>query len=91
MTSEGINTFAKRGETQEEYRKYIQDVLKFKPDIIIDDGGELHISAHKNKSLGIIGGAEETTSGLRIDDVGIQERIEVSCSSSKQCSYQTFV
>jgi len=64
LTSEGIDTFAKRGETQEEYRKYILAVLKFKPDIIIDDGGELHISAHKNKSRGIIGGAEETTSGV---------------------------
>src|SRR6476620_3927809 len=32
LTSEGIDTFAKRGETQEEYRKYILAVLKFKPD-----------------------------------------------------------
>jgi adenosylhomocysteinase len=65
LSSEGINTFAWRNETDEEYNSCIRSVLDFKPDIIIDDGSDLHIAAHKYKSKRVCGGTEETTSGVK--------------------------
>ncbi len=65
LHSEGVSVFAWRNETPAEYRKCITDVLAFRPDIITDDGGDLHYAAHETKMQGIIGGTEETTSGVR--------------------------
>jgi adenosylhomocysteinase len=65
LSSEGINTFAWREETIEEYRGCIRQVLKFRPHILTDDGAELHVAAHRNKTRNILGGTEETTSGVR--------------------------
>jgi adenosylhomocysteinase len=64
---DNVNVFAKKGETKEEYYSYIEEVISRKPDITIDDGCDL-ISAlhtrHKDKLVKIIGGCEETTTGV---------------------------
>jgi adenosylhomocysteinase len=65
LSSEGVNTYGWRGETLKEYNKCIQSVLDFKPDIVTDDGADLHVGAHKNKVKNIRGGTEETTSGVK--------------------------
>jgi len=65
LQSEGVSVYAWRNETPAEYRKCIRDVLAFRPDIITDDGGDLHYAAHAVKVRGIIGGTEETTSGVK--------------------------
>lgn len=65
LQGEGVSVYAWRNETQAEYRKCIRDVLAFAPDIITDDGGDLHYAAHAAKARGIIGGTEETTSGVK--------------------------
>ncbi len=65
LRSEGVSVFAWRNETPAEYKKCIRDVLAFGPDIITDDGGDLHYAAHAAKKRGIIGGTEETTSGVK--------------------------
>lgn len=65
LHGEGVSVFAWRNETPAEYRKCIRDVLAFRPDIITDDGGDLHYAAHAAKTRGILGGTEETTSGVR--------------------------
>ncbi|MEM3160376.1 MAG: adenosylhomocysteinase [Nitrososphaera sp.] len=65
LRSEGVSVYAWRNETQAEYKKCIRDVLAFAPDIITDDGGDLHYAAHAAKIRGIIGGTEETTSGVK--------------------------
>jgi adenosylhomocysteinase len=64
LSSEGIITFAWRGETKREYDECIRSVLKFQPNIITDDGSDLHIAANKAKAK-IFGGSEETTSGVK--------------------------
>jgi adenosylhomocysteinase len=64
LSSEGVTTFAWRGETKREYDACINSVLKFRPNIITDDGSDLHIAANKTK-VKIFGGSEETTSGIK--------------------------
>ena len=65
LSSEGVTTFAWKGETIKEYKECIRQVLKFQPHILTDDGAELHIAAHKSKLKNIHGGTEETTSGVK--------------------------
>jgi adenosylhomocysteinase len=65
LHDEGVCVFAWRNETAAEYRKCIRNVLAFRPDIITDDGGDLHHAAHAAKAREIIGGTEETTSGVK--------------------------
>jgi adenosylhomocysteinase len=63
----GISVFAWRGESREEYYSNINIVLDFKPQITIDDGCDLVYTVHtKRKNLldGIIGGCEETSTGI---------------------------
>lgn len=65
LAKEGVHVFAWRGETVDEYNGAIREVLDFGPDIIIDDGADLHYAAHKSgRRLKVIGGTEETTSGI---------------------------
>lgn len=67
LAKEGINVFAWRGETKEEYYKNINKVLDFQPDVTIDDGCDLVTMIHtKRKELlkKVIGGTEETTTGV---------------------------
>jgi adenosylhomocysteinase len=65
LASEGIKVFAWRGETKKEYEECIKQVLEFCPEIITDDGADLHIATHKFNIKSIIGGTEETTSGVK--------------------------
>lgn len=59
-----IKVFAKKNQTEKEFFKNIINVANTNPDIITDDGAELHSIAHKRKIKSIIGGTEETTSGI---------------------------
>ncbi len=61
----GLNVYAWRGETESEYQQCIRNVLAFKPVIVTDDGGDLHSMAHQQEANGIVGGTEETTSGVK--------------------------
>ena len=65
LYNKSICVYAWRGETESEYQRCIRKVLTFKPVIVTDDGGDLHIMAHKQKIKGIAGGTEETTSGVK--------------------------
>jgi adenosylhomocysteinase len=63
----GIPTFAIKGEDGDTYYKHINAALEHKPNITIDDGADLVTTLHtKRKELlkGIIGGSEETTTGV---------------------------
>jgi adenosylhomocysteinase len=64
LSSEGIKVFAWRGQSERQYRECIQSVLQFQPDILTDDGGDLHMAAHKIKTR-FSGGTEETTTGVK--------------------------
>ncbi len=65
LAKEGIGVFARRGESSSEYNNSIKKILKTAPDIVIDDGADLHAALHQDyKSISIIGGTEETTTGV---------------------------
>lgn len=62
-----MEVFARYGASPEEYQKAIDDVLECGPNIIIDDGGDLVHRLHTKYTHlipGIIGGCEETTTGI---------------------------
>ena len=58
------DVWAWRGESPKEYDWCIQQVLGSKPDQLIDDGADMHVAAHVSKTKGIVGGSEETTTGV---------------------------
>ncbi|RLD17459.1 MAG: adenosylhomocysteinase [Caldiserica bacterium] len=63
----GIPVFAIKGEARSTYYKHIKDVLSMKPDLTMDDGADLVSTVHKSKKNefpNIIGGTEETTTGV---------------------------
>ena len=67
LDSEGINVFAWRGQNDKEYQECIDDILEAQPEIIMDDGSDAHITSHEKNEfneLKIIGGTEETTTGV---------------------------
>jgi len=60
-----IPTFAIHGEDNKTYYKHLQQVLGFKPNITMDDGGDLINQLHKSKiDPKFIGSTEETTTGV---------------------------
>ncbi len=67
LVHEGLNVFALHGCTEEEYFADIRRVLEVGPNIIIDDGGDLVTTLHKEFPElvpQVIGGCEETTTGI---------------------------
>ena len=67
LVEDGLHVFATHGCSDAEYEKYINKALDLKPDIIIDDGGDLVNILHtKRRELlpNILGGSEETTTGV---------------------------
>jgi len=65
LSKNGVEVFAKHGESMEEYYENINKVLDIQPDIIIDDGADMSVIAHKRGGLNIRGCAEETTTGVK--------------------------
>ncbi len=64
---DGLNVFAWHGATAEEYHEHISEVIKISPNIIIDDGGDLVSLIHSEYPElipNVIGGCEETTTGI---------------------------
>lgn len=67
LVHDGLNVYAWHGATAEEYERHIERVISAGPNIIIDDGGDLvNLIHHKHPELipNVIGGCEETTTGI---------------------------
>lgn len=67
LVASGVHAHAWYGATAEEYHQHIHKALDFEPDYIIDDGGDLVSTIHKDRRelIGKVrGGAEETTTGI---------------------------
>ncbi len=67
LVEEGVHVYAWRGMSTEEYFQAIRRVAEARPDLVIDDGGDLHVLLNrelKDIAKGVIGGAEETTTGV---------------------------
>ncbi len=75
--SHGIEVHATRGEGPDAYSAHVRRLIESRPQITIDDGADLLIGAHElgeTALSGIIGGTEETATGLvrlrRVQDSG---------------------
>lgn len=67
LVEDGITVFAKYNPGDEEYKELLIRALESKPDLLIDDGGDLVTILHAERPdllEGIRGGAEETTTGI---------------------------
>src|SRR6056297_430051 len=67
LASMGIEVHSWYGATGEEYNSFLDKILDTEPDLIIDDGGDLVAKLHSTRRElipNIIGGAEETTTGI---------------------------
>ena len=63
----GIPTFAIKGEDSETYYSHINSALDTKPHITMDDGADLVATLHSERTAeldGLVGGTEETTTGV---------------------------
>jgi adenosylhomocysteinase len=58
------DVWAWRGQSSQEYARCIKQVLGTHPSQLVDDGADLHIAAHTSHAEGIVGGSEETTTGV---------------------------
>jgi adenosylhomocysteinase len=64
---EGIKTYAIKGENEKQYYECLEEALKIKPHITLDDGADtiaLVHSKHPELIKDILGGCEETTTGV---------------------------
>lgn len=67
LAEEGIHIYAYKGETHEDYYKFLKKVIEFKPQVTIDDGCDLISEIHTNYPClipNIFFGNEETTTGI---------------------------
>ena len=67
LVDAGLNVFAWYGATDEEYDRHIRAVIENKPQVIIDDGGDLVNMLHNHypeQIANVLGGCEETTTGI---------------------------
>src|SRR3990167_2925116 len=67
VENEGISVFAIKGEDHDTYYKHINFVLDTKPQITMDDGADLVSVLHSDRrkdAANVIGGTEETTTGV---------------------------
>jgi len=63
----GIAVFSIRGENNKTYYRHIHQALDFKPHLTMDDGADLVSTLHSQRRElipGILGGTEETTTGV---------------------------
>jgi len=67
LADSGIKVYAYHGSTDEEYERHIEMCLSHKPNIVIDDGGDLVSFLHEKRPdlmEEVFGGCEETTTGV---------------------------
>lgn len=67
LVKAGLNVFAWHAATPQEYDSHIRKVIEAAPSLIIDDGGDLVHTIHTHYPElcdGVIGGCEETTTGV---------------------------
>jgi adenosylhomocysteinase len=79
LAANGVHIYAWEGQTPKEYDWCIEKMLSHKPQIITDDGSDCHSKIHGDKkyaSLKIMGGTEETTTGvIRLKALAEQKKL----------------
>ncbi len=67
LAADGLSVFAWHGQTREEFYWAIDRTLELKPTLTLDDGADLIFRVHSSRTElapGILGGTEETTTGV---------------------------
>jgi adenosylhomocysteinase len=67
LVEDGIQVYSWYNSTAEEYEQHLLQVLDTKPEIIVDDGGDLVNLLHTKRTdllPNVLGGCEETTTGV---------------------------
>jgi adenosylhomocysteinase len=66
VAEHGVQVRARRGESPSTYAQNLDETLALSPQVTIDDGADLLITAHREAAIveRLIGGMEETASGL---------------------------
>lgn len=71
-----ITVNARHGASAEEYTEHLRRTLACRPDLILDDGGDLVALLHEDPQENVIGGCEETTTGVaRLRIMAREERL----------------
>ena len=68
LVEDGVHVFSRRGMSSEEYNENLREILKWDPSVIIDDGGDvvsMIINERRDLIPQILGGCEETTTGIK--------------------------
>lgn len=68
LAAEGMPVFCIHGADEETYVRHLRETLSIKPHLVIDDGGDFAQLLHtteKHLTADLIGGSEETTTGVK--------------------------
>jgi adenosylhomocysteinase len=93
LASRGIAVYAVAGVAEEEFEGYVERVLEFRCDALIDDRAELVKLAHTKRAdllEGVRGASEETTSGvtrLRAMELGGVLKFPVVAANNARCKH----
>jgi len=67
LAKSGVRVYAWRGQSVEEYYDCMRHALELRPQVVLDDGADLHTVFHTEKTElipDLLGGTEETTTGV---------------------------
>jgi adenosylhomocysteinase len=65
LAGDGVPVLAARGEDADSYARHVVALAEWGPQVTLDDGADLLMLLHgRDRTEGLIGGAEETTTGL---------------------------
>jgi adenosylhomocysteinase len=65
LADEGLPVLAARGEDADAYARHLSALAEWAPQVTLDDGADLLMLMHRRELAdGVVGGAEETTTGL---------------------------
>ena len=90
LVEDGVTVYSWYNCTNEEYDMFIDKALDCNPDMIIDDGGDLVARIHNERPELIIGGSEETTTGvIRLKALAEQGKLKfpMIAANDAYCKY----
>lgn len=93
LVKDGLNVYAWHGATPEEYDHHLCCVIEAAPNVIVDDGGDLvHLIHSKYPELieNVIGGCEETTTGInRLISMAMRDELKfpMVMVNNAECKY----
>jgi adenosylhomocysteinase len=83
LAARGVDVFARRGSTAEEERRFFDEVLAGRPEVVIDDRAaviRLAHTTHTEALSDLLGASEETTTGvLTLRAMEADEALKVPC------------